>query len=170
MIDEIPLPELQMTPTVAQVIVKALSDEYKQEFYYTKEFSKNQNSDMHYITTAYSKNMVIINPKLRILYVENKGKKVVDIQKVKQILLDIIDQRKKLAPAGKDIAAYTTVEKKLPVSEDVSAKIGSYLTGESGTLQSQKESVGTKMKKYGLTKKGGRKRKSKGRGRRTRRR
>lgn len=154
MIDEIDVPDFQMTPEIAAAMVEALSQEYKQPFYYTKEVSQYQNSIMHYITTAYSKQMIILNPKLHKMYVENKGKKVISIAKVKEILDNILA----LKPIGKDVAAYGTIEKKLPVPEDVSAKIGSYLSGETGTFEDQTSKVGTKMKKYGLTKKGGRRR------------
>jgi hypothetical protein len=154
MIEEIDVPDFEMTPEIAAAMVEALSQEYKQPFYYTKEFSKYQNSEIHYITTAYSKNMVILNPKLNKLYVENKGKKLLTTATVMNILTHILA----LKPIGKDVSAYGTVEKKLPISEDISAKIGSYLSGETGTFEDQKSKVETKMKKYGLTKKGGRRR------------
>ncbi len=168
MIDEIQFPEmaqLQMTPTMGQAIVEALSQEYGQPFHYTKEFSKYQYSDIYYFTTAKSESMVILNPKLRTLYVDNKRKKLVDIAKVKEILLNIIA----LKPIAKDVVSYSTVEKKLPLPEAVSANIASYLSGESGTMDTQKLKLATKLKKYGLTKKGGRRHRRSRKTRKTRR-
>lgn len=99
--------------------------------------------------------MVILHPKDNKLYVQNPDKKkLISIEKAKEILDNILA----LKPIGKDVSAYGTVEKKLPISEDISAKIGSYLSGETGTFEDQKSKVETKMKKYGLTKKGGRRR------------